>query len=44
MSAIIVACYRFNAALFLPALERVHELSRRFQAAAHHDRLLSHDG
>jgi hypothetical protein len=28
----------------LPALERIHELSRSLQAAAHHDGLLSDNG
>jgi hypothetical protein len=28
----------------VPALEGVHELARRVQAAAHQERLLAHDG
>jgi hypothetical protein len=28
----------------VPALESIHELARRVQAAAHQERLLAHDG
>jgi len=43
-SAIIVAYHWQVLVSFLPALERVHELSRGLQTAAHHDSLLSDNG